>query len=608
MSGDAVEQIKSRLNITDVVENYVKLQKAGKNFKALSPFTNEKTPSFFVSPDQGLYYCFSSGKGGDMFTFVQELEGVDFSGALKILAERAGVELKPEDPKTRGEKENLFIVIEAATRYYEKTLRDQPKVIEYLKSRGITGVSAKKFRIGYAQESWRDLFDHLSTRGFDPDIMEKAGLVIRSEKGYYDRFRGRIMFPIFNRAGIAVAFSGRVFHITDTSEDKTAKYVNSPETPLYNKSEILYGFNKAKREIRDKNSCIFVEGQVDLVLAHQAGTCNTVAVSGTALSRQHLTLVRRLAEDLIFAFDADDAGISAVGRGIDLALVEGFEVRVANMPRGADPADLINEDVLKWNKVILEAQHVIDFYLNIICSKNDSSRSMIRAVEENVLPYVAKLKSSIDQAHFISKIANKLEVAENSIWEEFKKVKQRQDSGMQNASSNVLAKSLSYEVGSHNITKSLTYEVVPTHNITKSLTYEVVPRKDKIKDKILGIFLWQSGIKDPNIDLDKTRKEYERITEDTDFLNKEVSSEEKGKLVLEVQEDCDKKQSIQKQIDDLFLNLEKEILKEHVVQLRQELKRAEKNEDKKKEEDLLRQIQEIGHKIEGLDNSSEDEN
>ena len=585
MSGDAVEQIKSRLNIVDVVENYVKLQKAGKNFKALSPFANEKTPSFFVSPDQGLYYCFSSGKGGDMFTFVQELEGVDFTGALKILATRAGVELKPENPQFRDEREKMFVVLEAATKYYQKILREQPKVIDYLKGRGVTGESAKNFRIGYALEEWRDLYDYLLKRGFDSSIMEKAGLIVRSEKGekgYYDRFRGRVMFPIFNNEGRPVAFSGRVFHVTKEPEDKTAKYVNSPETPLYNKSEILYGFDKAKQEIRSKNSCIFVEGQMDLILSHQAGTSNTVAVSGTALSKQHLVLVRRLAEDLIFAFDADDAGISAVGRGIGLALTEGFEVRVANMPEGKDPADIIKDDVENWKKIVSEAEHIIDFYLNTLCRKNKDSRSMIRAVEENVLPYVAKLKSNIDQAYFISKIANKLNVAEKSIWEEFNKTKQKQNVNVQ-----------SYSGQSDKKTE-------PNLNI-------MISRKDKIKEKILGIFLWQSSIKDSKLDLEAIKKKYKEITEDDDFLSseREISLKEKGRLVFEAEIYCDQKQSIQDQIEDLFLNLEKECLKESLADLRKVLKRAEDDENKEQEEDILGQIQKIGHKIEELEVSSD---
>ena len=581
MSSDSVEQIKSRLNIVDVVENYVKLQKAGKNFKARSPFTNEKTPSFFVSPDQGLYYCFSSGKGGDMFTFVQEMEGMDFSGALKTLAKQAGVELKPEDPKLRDDKEKMFSVLEATTLYYEKVLRSQPKVIDYLKERGITGISAKNFRIGYASEDWRDLHDYLLTRGFDLSLMEKVGLVVSSEKGYYDRFRGRVMFPIFNSEGKPVAFSGRVFHTTDAPEDKTAKYVNSPETPLYNKSEILYGFDKAKQEIRKKNFCVLVEGQMDLVLAHQVETYNTVAVSGTALTKQHLTLVRRLAEDLIFAFDADNAGISAVGRGIDLALTEGFEVRVASIPQGKDPADLIKEDVEKWKEVISGAENVIDFYLNILCEKdkgNNDNRSMIRDVEKNVLPYVVKLRSNIDQAHFVSKIANKLGVVEDSVWKELKKIKDRENIDVQNIQDDLTQK----------------------QQIT-------ISRKDKIKEKILGIFLWQSGAKKSDIDLDKTRKEYEKITKDTDFLDKEISLEKKSKIMLdpEFQIKGGEKQFTQEKLDDLFLNLKKEILKEQLSVLRQELHKAEDSENKEQEERILGQIQVIGREIEELDNPSE---
>jgi DNA primase len=571
MSPDAVEQIKSRLNIMDIVENYIKLTKAGKNFKALSPFTNEKTPSFFVSPDQGLYYCFSSGKGGDMFTFVQEMEGVDFAGALKILAERAGVELKPQNPKLRDEREKLFVVLEAATRYYENLLRNQPKVIEYLKSRGIVGTSAKKFRIGYAPESWRGLHDHLSSRGFDSSVMEKAGLVVRSTKGYYDRFRGRIMFPIFNNSGVPVAFSGRIFSVSGAPEDKTAKYVNSPETSLYNKSEILYGFDKAKQAIRNRNSCVLVEGQIDLVLAHQTGTDNTVAVSGTALSRQHLAQIKRITEDIIFAFDADDAGISAAGRGIDLALTEGFEVRVANMPHGKDPADLINKDVKEWKKVILGAQHVIDFHLDVLCNKNKDSRNTIRAVEKTVLPYVAKLRSSIDQAHFISKIADKLGVAENSIWEELKKIKHQPNADIQDTSD----------------------------DLTQG-QQRVMSRKDKIKEKILGIFLWQSGVKSPNIDPNKTKEEYEKITKDMDFLNKDVSAEERSRLVSEAGAFSGQKGSTQEKLDDLFLNLKKEILKEKSSALHRELQKVENDEN----EEILGQIQKNKREREELDNTS----
>ena len=575
MSSDSVEQIKSRLNIMDVVENYVKLTKAGKNFKALSPFTSERTPSFFVSPDQGLYYCFSSGKGGDMFTFVQEMEGVDFAGALKILAARAGVELKPENPKTRDEKEKLFIALEAATRYYESELRKQPKVIEYLKKRGITGVSAKNFRIGYAPEGWRGLYDHLSARGFDSNIIEKAGLAVRSEKGYYDRFRGRIMFPIFNSSGAVVAFSGRIFHVSKEPEDKAAKYVNSPETPLYNKSEILYGFDKAKQAIRNKNSCIFVEGQVDLVLAHQAGTQNTVAVSGTALSKQHLILVRRLAEDLVFAFDADDAGVNAAERGVGLALSEGFEVKIVNIPKGKDPADIILEDPDKWKELIEKAKPVIDFYLDYITRENKDDRSRLKGVREIILPLVKCLNKTMELGRYVSKIADKLQVAEKTVWDDLEKVPARIQQ------------------------KEIEQKEVKWKDPSS--------RKEKIKEKILGIFLWQSGIKDPKVDLDEIKKEYEKTTEDTNFLNNNVPSEEKGRLIFEAEVCCGQEQPVQEQINDLFLNLKKEILKERSAKLYQQIKQAEESGDKKKEEELLSQRLELKRKMEELFNSTENE-
>ncbi|MBU1246551.1 DNA primase [Patescibacteria group bacterium] len=574
MSKDTVEQIKSRLNMIDVAEGYVKLQKAGKNFKALSPFTNEKTPSFFVSPDQGLYYCFSSGKGGDMFTFVQEMEGVDFAGALKILAKRAGVELSPQNPKLRDEREKLFAVLEMTTRYYEKNLRAQPQVIEYLKKRGITGVSAKAFRIGYAPEGWRGLHDYLLSRGFSSSLMEKAGLVVSSTKGYYDRFRGRIMFPIFNSSGIIVAFSGRIFSPSGANIEKTAKYVNSSETSLYNKSEILYGFDKAKQAIREKNLCVFVEGQIDLVLAHQAGTQNCVAVSGTALSKQHLSLIRRFTENLVFAFDADNAGVSAVKRGIDIAIEEGFETRVACIPQGQDPADIINEDVEKWKKIILNAEHIIDFYLNMLVVQPNSQRDAAQMVEKIILPYVVKLGSSISQAQFVSKITNKLGVVESSIWKELGKIKQ----------------------------KSPHIAPQDSEQIINNEKPKILSRKDIIKEKIKGVFYWQLGISDSEEKTNQLKEKYEAITGDKGFLVNDISPAEKGRLIFEAEIYCNQKESTQKQIDDLLLNLKKEILKEKSAELYQTLKQTENSFQltQQQEADLLKQIQDTQREIDNL--------
>ena len=556
MSRDAVEQIKARLSIVDVVESYVKLTKAGKNYKARSPFTNERTPSFFVSPDQGLYYCFSSSKGGDMFTFVQEMEGVDFMGALKQLADRAGVELKKEDPKTRSERDAIYATLEIAARFYETQVPKQKKVIEYLKDRGMTGVTAKKFRIGYASEGWNTLYDLLLSKGVSVATMEKAGLVVRGDKGYYDRFRGRIMFPIMNSFGKVVAFSGRIFHVSDAPEDKAAKYVNSPETDLYNKSEILYGFDKAKQAIRKNNACIFVEGQVDLVLSHQAGMENTVAVSGTALSEHHLNLIHRTADNLIFAFDADDAGVSAAGRGIDLALAQGFEVKMVDIPKGKDPADIIKEDQKKWEKIIKEAQHIVDFYISYSTEKSTSPREIRKNIETYVLPYIARLRSDIDRAQFISKVADVLQITQQPVWDEVNKIR---------------------------ITP-----ISRSENVTEQRKEKkVLSRKEKIEEKIRGIILWQKGLKSPKIDIDDFEKKIAEIG--SDIFKDIIETQEKGRLIFEAEVYCSGDEDIAKYMEDLLENLKKEVGREEIVLLRKKL--TDGNLSEIQEDEILKTIQ-----------------
>lgn len=337
-----VEQIKERLSILDVVAPYVQLQKAGKHFKGKSPFTNEKTPSFFVSPDRGVYYCFSSGKGGDIFRFVEEMEGVDFRGALKILADRAHVELVPESPQKRTERETLYEILESATAFFERMLAERPEIQAYLARRGVSKRSVVHWRIGYAPDGWRVLKEHLLAEGFNEALILRSGLIKKQADGgkdSYDVFRDRVMFPITDTSGRVVAFSGRAMG----SDPALPKYVNSPETELYEKSHVLFGYDKAKQRIRSNDFSLIVEGQFDLVLAHQAGFSNTVAISGTALSAQHVTLLARLSKRVVLALDADRAGIESVKRASERLLEHGMDVKVARMPHGKDPADLVAE-------------------------------------------------------------------------------------------------------------------------------------------------------------------------------------------------------------------------------------------------------------------------
>ncbi len=335
-----IEEIKSRLNIVDVVGGYLKLEKAGGNFKACCPFHNERTPSFFLSPSRQTYHCFGCNRGGDVISFVEEIEGLDFQGALKILADRAGVTLTREKVGAKDERATIHNALELATKFYEAVLPKFPETEKYLKERGLTPETIKHFRVGFAPDEWRSLGDFLAKKGVSESVMERAGLIVRSPKGFYDRFRGRVMFPITDSSGRVIAFSGRILK---EGEGKTlgasasAKYVNSPETDVFHKSRALFGFSQAKDSMRRADACVLVEGQMDLILSHQAGVTNAVASSGTALTSEHLDLIKRFTKNVVLAFDADSAGIAAAQRAGELAHSEDRAVRDA---RASDDPEL----------------------------------------------------------------------------------------------------------------------------------------------------------------------------------------------------------------------------------------------------------------------------
>ncbi|MBP9760556.1 MAG: DNA primase, partial [Candidatus Pacebacteria bacterium] len=419
---DQVQLIKERLNIVDVIGQYVKLTKSGKNYKGLSPFRKEKTPSFYVSTDKGMYYDFSSGQGGDLFTFVQQMEGLDFAGALHMLAERAGVELKHENKGARDARERLYGVLEDACRYFEARLAEHPEALAYLHDRGLEDVTIRSFRIGFAPDGWEALGEYLAHEGYRQHELEEAGLVKKGDRGkLYDRFRSRIMFPIMDASGRVVAFSGRIFG-EPAKDDKNAKYLNSPETPLFDKGRILYGYDKAKQFIRKYDFSILVEGQMDIVMSHQAGYTNTVAVSGTGLTEDHLTLLDRLSKKLVMAFDADRAGIASSGRAAVLALKRGMDVKVATVPIGKDPADCIKEDKEQWKEAVKNSTHIVDFSMQVVLrehrAEGGDERALVLKVRDTVLPFVARVVSGVDQAHFVRKIANQLGIPEDAVWQD----------------------------------------------------------------------------------------------------------------------------------------------------------------------------------------------
>ncbi len=414
---DAVNQIKERLTIIDVISPYAELHKAGKHYKARCPFHQEKTPSFTISPDRGLYHCYGCSAGGDMFTFIQEIEGLDFKGALKILAEKANVELVPEDPKKKTERDRQYDVLSEAAGFFASYLAKNPAALAYLTDRGVTKETIAKWQIGYApgppEHGWRETKEYLESKKFTTEELSKAGLIKGFDTGKdpYDLFRDRVMFPIFDPSGRVVAFSGRIL----TKDTEAPKYVNSPETELFNKSEILYGYDKAKQGIRQMDFSLIVEGQFDVVMTHQAGYQNAVAVSGTALTAHHVMLLQRLSNRVVLSLDGDKAGIAAVKRAADLMLSRGMDVKVAKLPDGKDPADIIHENKDSFKKVIGHAKHVIEYLLDVLEEQGADERTFKLKTREEILPHVVKIPNRIDQEHFENIIAERLGTTKDAI-------------------------------------------------------------------------------------------------------------------------------------------------------------------------------------------------
>lgn len=550
-----VEQIKERLTIKEIVEGYLKLQKAGVNFKALCPFHTEKTPSFFISPARNSYYCFGCGAKGDIFSFVEKMEGVDFKDALRELGERAGVPLVRENKEEREKRERLFEAMEEAAAYFEEQRDKYPDVVLYMKNRGVLRESVKKWRIGYAPPGWRNLYERLIGSFTEKELLD-VGLIKfpdeGGEKKPYDRFRDRIMFPLFDEKGRVVAFSGRVFH----EEEGSAKYLNSPETPIFRKSRVLYGYDKAKGAIRKFNFAVMVEGQFDLVMAHQGGFPNSVALSGTALSDDHLALLSRMSKNLLLALDADPAGIASVGRGARLALSEGFDVKVALLPQGLDPADLVKRDPLEFKKAVREGKHIVDFFLATLSSSLKDPRTLRREVERIVLPYVRDIRSRIDQAHFVGVIAHAIGVSPEAVREE-----------------------LLREEESH--------EKVHPREEEEA---RAGTRRETIERKIAEILLPHAG--EP--DFQGFFKRCENISGDPHYLERyggeEVRGEEDGT-------DGADKDAMIKQLEELLLRYEEEVVREDLAMIAGQLKEAERQRDEAFTQGLLLRSRELGKKL-----------
>lgn len=440
MQDSQLEEIKNKLNVVDVVSSYIKLTKTGVNYRGVCPFHKEKSPSFFVSPTRQMWHCFGCGAGHSIFDFVMKIEGVEFGDALRILANKAGVELKHENIQLKTERQRLYEITDLACSFFEKQLEASAvgkEAKEYLLKRGITIESIKKWRLGYSPDTWNSLSDFLVGKGYTRQEIVKAGLAVEKEgkNDSYDRFRGRIIFPIFDANSQVVGFGARVFKVAN--EKEVAKYINTPQTLLYDKSNILYGLNNAKLAVRKNNQIVLTEGYTDTIMSHQAGFENTVATSGTALTQRHLEILKRYTDNLVLAFDMDSAGQNATKRGIDLAEEKGFNIKVIETYGAKDPADIILEAPKKWQEVLEKAKSIMDYYFDSAFLKNDKTKPEgKREIAKVVLPAIKRISNKIEQSFWIQKLSQKLNIDEGAIEEELKKIKIVSLSGPENVSSN----------------------------------------------------------------------------------------------------------------------------------------------------------------------------
>ncbi|MBI2037676.1 MAG: DNA primase [Candidatus Magasanikbacteria bacterium] len=409
------QAIKDRLDIVQIIGEYVRLKKAGINWKANCPFHNEKSPSFMVQPEKQFWHCFGCGKGGDIFSFIQEMEGLDFPEALKILANRAGVKLDSYASEVNKSQKNRIIEINTKAAYFFQHFLSEMPVAQgardYLQRRQLKSETMSDWQVGFIPDQWDLLTKYLLQKGNSIDDLIASGLTIKKDGGgFYDRFRGRIMFPIWDAHGNAVGFTGRVLVETEKSG---GKYVNTPQTLVFDKSRILYGLNKAKTEIKAKDLAVLVEGQMDVIACHQAGMKNVVASSGTALTLEQIKLLKRYSNNIAIAFDADTAGQNAAKRGIDMALEQGMSIKIIQIPAGAgkDADECIKKDLPIWFKAVETAKEVMDWYFASAFNgidKNDPKQK--QKVAETLLAEIGRLPYAVEKDHWLKRLAEELNV------------------------------------------------------------------------------------------------------------------------------------------------------------------------------------------------------
>jgi len=595
MASSPVDEIKSKLDLAEVIAEYVKLVPAGSNsMKAPCPFHKEKVPSFFISSEKQIWKCFGCGKGGGLFDFIMEIEGVDFPQALRILAKKAGVILKStEDYHLISKRTKVLDVCREASNFYQWFLlnsQNAQAARDYLKKRDISLTTIKEWQIGYAPNDWRVLYQHLIKKEYKEEDILAAGLIVKSsEGGYYDRFRGRVMFPINDAFGNIVAFTGRI--LPSLEKEETPKYVNSPETPIFSKSKVLFGLDKAKLEIKKRNYAILVEGNVDVISAHEAGTKNTVAVSGTALTLEQIKILKRYSPNLILSFDFDSSGQASTKRGIDIALQQEMNLKVLTLTFGKDPDECIKKDKKLWLQAIKDSQPIMEYYFASSFKNFDASQAgdQKRVVKE-LLPVISKIGDLIEQDFWLKKLAEQAKISYEVLREQFKKT----------AKKDVMAEreeGESPKIDQDNFMQERFLGLLIFYPDQIASFYEYLEEDYFASEKLKKV-------------LREIKKTYGQISLEKESGNltyqdfeKNIGDEEIKSyinfLVLAVDKDflSSDRKIVDRELETLFKRIKKVFISQKIKQFEKELSLAEQKKDKKVVQEIVEAITKLTHKL-----------
>lgn len=600
MSSEA-EEIKNRLSIVDLVSEYIRVSKAGSNWKALCPFHNEKSPSFMLSEERKSWHCFGCGKGGDIFSFVMEMEGIGFREALELLAPKANVELKKwdaKDEKPESSKKKLYEILELAAKWYEKNLwegKGKEKILKYLEGRGLAKDIMKKFRLGYAPVGWRNMLEFLQKRNYKVEEIARTGILVEKNKeeknmptancqlpatNYYDRFRDRIMFPVQDIMGRVVGFSAR---IAPGGDEKSAKYINTPQTELYDKSKTLYGINFAKTAIKKSDEAILVEGNMDVIASNQAGFENTVAVSGTALTSEQIKAIKRYTENLKMAFDMDAAGQAAAKKSARSCLENDLDVRIVLLPNAKDAAEVIKEDRNSWEKAVREARGVIEYYFEDAFSKyNPQNPPEKKKIARELLNIIKDIADPVEKSHWLKMLAGKLDVAEKVLLDVLSKI------GRETEPDKTRGNAEEAKIGT------------PPELLKRTLGLVLAfPKETAKKSKFLKL---------DHFPQDPERRIFQAIIQvedgaDIEKVKKEAPGYEAQKYideaVFEVEIEARERDKFDpaEELEDAIEMMNRRELKKKIAHLSRGIKEAEKKGDRKELKDLIQRFQELSEDL-----------